>query len=520
MELIKKNIHIDREKCRASTQLTLDDDFNVPDSKPDIFKLILEKSDVKIDEMKVSDGHVSVKGGLAFHVLYLSDGAEKSVQSLSGSISFEELIHTDGVESTNEARLTPYVENLRISAINSRKLSIQAIVTLKLSVSEIYEEPAAVEIDGGLPVEYRKKGLDIVELALEKKDIFRIKDEFELPSNLPNIFEILWSDIRFENTELRAVEQKLSVQGEIVVFLLYEGEGDDASVRWYETKIPFHGSMDCAGCREDMIADISWSAGHVELEPKPDYDGEERSVALDMVLDLDIRLYEEEHVEILADVYGVSREIEARTRPGIFKNLLMKNNALCRESERLRIKGNDARILQLVHCEGNAVIDSVETVENGIQVSGALEVQILYVSTDDSMPFFSMRDTIPFEQLLEIPGMDKGCSYYLQHSVEQIAATMIDSEEIEVKAAVKLLLMVFTQWEEEVVEDIGVSELDLEKLKNLPGIVGYIAREGDTLWQIGKKYYVSVEQIKAANALTSEELRAGDKLLIVKTLAQ
>ena len=42
-------------------------------------------------------------------------------------------------------------------------------------------------------------------------------------------------------------------------------------------------------------------------------------------------------------------------------------------------------------------------------------------------------------------------------------------------------------------------------------------KEGDTLWQIGRKYYVSVDKIKEVNQLIGEDIAPGDKLLIVKS---
>ena len=42
MELIKRNIHMDRLKCKASIQITLEDDINISDSRPDALKLIME----------------------------------------------------------------------------------------------------------------------------------------------------------------------------------------------------------------------------------------------------------------------------------------------------------------------------------------------------------------------------------------------------------------------------------------------------------------------------------------------
>ena len=74
--------------------------------------------------------------------------------------------------------------------------------------------------------------------------------------------------------------------------------------------------------------------------------------------------------------------------------------------------------------------------------------------------------------------------------------------------------------EENIISEISLKDLDPEKLKDLPGIVGYIVKEGDTLWQIGKKYYVSIQQLKELNELNTPEVKAGDKLLIVKTLGQ
>ena len=41
MELVKKQIHMNRVKGRASTQITLDDDFIVPDTLDDMAQVLL-----------------------------------------------------------------------------------------------------------------------------------------------------------------------------------------------------------------------------------------------------------------------------------------------------------------------------------------------------------------------------------------------------------------------------------------------------------------------------------------------
>ena len=39
MELIKKNIHMDRIRTQAVSQVTLEEDMNIPDQKPDVSSL-------------------------------------------------------------------------------------------------------------------------------------------------------------------------------------------------------------------------------------------------------------------------------------------------------------------------------------------------------------------------------------------------------------------------------------------------------------------------------------------------
>lgn len=518
MDLIKKNVHMDRPKCRAATQITLDDDYNIPDSMSDVFKLLIDKGNVQIEEVKVSENHVTVKGRLCFSVLYLSDNGQKNMQCVEGSIAFDEFIHMDGIENGDSVKVKDTIEDLSISLINSRKLNIKSIVSFLVTAENIMDEETAVELRSDEPVEYRKKTLEIAEIAIEKKDIFRIRESVDLPSNLPNIYEILWEDVRVGVVDFKPAEQKLNIQGELHLFLLYEAEGEEVKVRWFETRIPFAGSIDCQGCTDDMLLDMQYEIGNTELEVRPDGDGEERSLAVDTVLDLHMKLYREESLELLSDVYGVTKEITTITDQGNYRSFLVKNNGKCRAGGNLRVRNSGARILQICYSMGTAVIDDTQITEDGIEIEGVIDVQVLYITTDDSIPFYSLKGSIPFTYVLDVPGMNANCTYTFHADIEQFTVSMVDSEELEVKAVLNMQIMVFQNLEETIIKDIKVEELDMEKLGALPGIVGYIAKEGDSLWKIGKKYYVPIAQIKETSELTSDEIRAGDKLLIVKTI--
>ena len=58
MELKKESIQMLRIKNKAAAQATFDEDYNVPDVKPDIGRLVQSKADVSMEEVRLSEGDV------------------------------------------------------------------------------------------------------------------------------------------------------------------------------------------------------------------------------------------------------------------------------------------------------------------------------------------------------------------------------------------------------------------------------------------------------------------------------
>ncbi len=523
MELVKKNIHMDQIKGQAATQITLEDDVNISDSKPDAGKLIYDRGSVTLEEVKVTEDHVTVKGKMQFLVMYLTEGEHPVPACLEGSLPFEEQLYAEGVQSGDSVNVKWNLEDLTVGLINSRKLSVQALISLRISAEMIYDEETAVDLYHEEPVEYRRKPLRIAQMAVKKRDIFRIKEELELPQNYPNVFQIIWQSIEPANVEFRAQEGKISIQGDLNVFFLYEpeasGEGEEQAVRSYETTVPFGGTIDCSGCEDGMAADIDYVMGHKEVEIRPDFDGEQRVFAMELVMDLDIALYEEERLDILSGVYGVVKEVEAVSKQAQFKGIFARPAGKMKVAEHLKTGASDVPMVQLLHSEAQIQVGNEEIVENGIHIQGTLNVQCLYLGSDDRVPYGSVKGQIPFSYVLEVPDINQNCIYKIQAGLEQLAAAMLDSGELDIKAVMDFRAIVFEQRKEDIVTDIVVSELDMDKLSGLPGIVIYIAKEGDSLWDVGKRYYVPISQIKETNDMTTDEIRPGDKLLIVKGLA-
>ncbi len=514
MELLKRNIHMDRIKVQALTQFTLEDDLNIPENKPDISGLNLEKGELVIDEIKPGTDAVTVRGRLSLSVLYhtVEDGG--SLVVLEGKVPFDEKINMQGVTPADTVVVEGEVEDVTLSMINSRKLNVQSLLTMTARVEELYDEEAPIAVQGDEKAEYRRRLLNLAQIAICKNDIFRLKEEVTLPSNYPNIFQILWNNVSLGDVEFKVMEEKLTVSGDIHLFLLYEGEGEDHPCRSFETTLPFSGVLECHGCREGMLPDIRYHLGQQELAVRPDFDGEERNIGLELVMDIAIRIYEEESLEIISDIYGVSKEISTQTHRADLRRLLSRVTGKTKVTDHVRVSGGT--VLQLLHSEGTVSLEQQSTVENGILLQGSVQVRVMYITGEDEAPYGSTQAQIPYQYTLEVPDIAPEDMGKVRAEVEQLQVTMLDGEEMDVKAILSFSTVVFKSVPVELITQVSVSELDSGRMSSLPGMVIYMVKEGDNLWNIGKKYYVPVEGLRQLNALDSDEVKPGQKLLIVK----
>lgn len=520
MELLKKNIRMNRQKSKAVNQITLEEDLNVPDSRPDAGNIIQEEGNLKIEETKILENQILLEGCLEVKILYVSDDGDRQIHRLDAKVPFEEKLNLEGTQAGDNIRVKWDMEDLNVHLINSRKLSIRALVTFAASIEELYDTQAAVELHGIDEVTVRTKELTPLSLTVQKRDILRIKDEINLASNKPNIGELLWESVQLRGTDVRVSDGQIDIRGELFIFVLYAGDDENGTKQWIETAMPFSGSIECAECSASMIPDVEISLASSSLEVRPDYDGEERLIQVEVVLDLDIKLYEEEKVEILADVYTPVRELKPVTTQEVYESLVIKNFSKCRTNERVRMEPKQPRMLQICHSKGEVKIDDTQITDRGIQVEGAVYVSILYITADDALPFALMRGIVPFQHTIEVEKINQDCRFSLKTELEQLSTMMIDSEELEVKAAVNLGVLIVQVHKEECITDVEEQELDMKKIQELPGIVGYIVQPGDSLWNIAKTYYTTPKRIAELNGLESEEIYPGNRLLVVKDAAK
>lgn len=515
MDLIKTNIHMDRTDCRVESQFTLDEDCNVSDNKADISRILLTDGILKIEEVRAYDEQILVRGKLAYQLLYEADDSFGSLHSFTGKIPFEERLNADCISSGDNPLVTADLEHIHITTINSRKINVQALVLLTALQESVYSEEISTGVTKDEPVEYQLCNQQLLSIAVMKKDICRIRDEIKLPSNLPDMSEILWSDITLGDVELKPIEDKLNVKGDVNISLIYRSE-ENSGYEFFESTLPFSQSIECNGSKEYLVPDVTYTLSQKDCEIRPDLDGEERILGFDVVMDLYIKLYEDMNLEYICDVYGVHNELDTEYKKYNIKTLLAQSTAMMRLQENVSFNTKGEELLQIKYSSAELIPESAQIGEDTVDIDGYIAVTMIYITDDDRFPYRAGNVELPFRYSIDIPGISGQTLYQLNANLEQCNVTAAGSDSLDVKITASFQLFAYDHNTIEAVSNIEESDYNSCTCENRPGIAVYFVKDGDSLWNIGKEYRVPIARIKEQNSLTTDTIRKGQKLIVMK----
>ena len=325
MDFIKKLLQTNQERGRASIQITVENDFNLPDYEPDMIKLIDRKGTARIHETRVEPDQAVINGALLFQALYKCTESG-SICSLQGEVPFTETIHMEGVQETDQLVLQSSMEDLTLGMINSRKLNIRALLELHAAdqMEQQIELPTGIE-DPSVQALYKQQKM--LQLLTQKKDICRIHSEILLPSNRPNISRLLWQSVQLRGLDSRIRAGEIELTGELLVNILYKGEEDEKQVQCMETTVALHERIECSVCDPETLFKLVPLQVQLEVTPAEDEDGENRILTLEGTLDFYLRIWREENQQILEDAYSLQDDLILERESFLLQDLLVKNES-------------------------------------------------------------------------------------------------------------------------------------------------------------------------------------------------
>ena len=194
MELIKRPIHYTQEGKSIFDQFYLDEDYNVPEQKDDVRRIIQGSAECRTEDIRPVENYVKVTGKVYFRILYMTASGDPKPAVLEGSLPFEEMVYAE-----SDGNETFFIRGMRTeftgTVVNSRKLSLRVMAEMEIGRERLRDEELTEDVDSEIPIYRKKEKMNLLKLAVSRKDTYRIKEEIVLPGTKESIGQVLLTDI-------------------------------------------------------------------------------------------------------------------------------------------------------------------------------------------------------------------------------------------------------------------------------------------------------------------------------------
>ncbi len=529
-------------KNKTPLRITIEEDILVPDIKPDMSSILAMDGKIKLNEKDIRTGQLEtdtlrISGDLTLQTIYIpervSDG--EPIVAIESKIPFKNEASFKA-SPNSDLGIKAKIESIDYTIINERKFRARA--TALISIKEYNN--VDIEVFEGLrneEVQMLKENIKFTDVAFRKTDSIEVKEELVLKENMPEIYKILKYDANIVENHKQITKEKAVINASVYFNILYLGAEENTDVAkaensgaafkeeilvpvLYQGKTEFTQFIRMDG--EDDSNDqnpagskVNFDIVTLNLTAKEDGNGKKSLIEMDMNVDTELEIYKTFEKQVVTDIYHHIKDIQYETDEiGV---MVQGGNGVAELSAReiINIPERYGNVDKIVYLFGNinekrSFIDQAKNI-----VEGIVDVNLICTSDDTNKTAFNIRQEIPFRSAMEIPGITSEMTANNEIVLKDLWFDKINSKQVEVNAGILVNTTVASQKKHQLVKNISFLESPQDNI-NLPGIVLYVSRAGDTIWKIAKKYRTTIDDILNINELEyGKEIKPGTKLLIV-----
>lgn len=473
----------------------------VPDACPDILQILDGEGTLLLQRRECLEGRIELSGCIRVAILYQADGTE-GVCAMETPLPFS--VNQDMANLTSQSKLmvTPCVQKVDVHVLNPRKVLIKVNFRLdvccytpqRMAVCACAEQPEAY----GLRQKTEERNSHLTMAVHEKS--FNYTDVLTLPAGNPDLAALLRVRADCLSQDAKVIGNKLLFKGEARVEALYRSTEDRlCSVAF---PLPFSQMMEIAEGSEDSVPELRLLVTDLACKPA---DGDGRALSVELELVAQCALSGTQKLNLLRDLYSTTH-LCTETR---------KTYPLCRMMDHGSAPESVREFLESTQPVETVLDVQLRPIElqlsrEGESLSMQADVDAFVLYRAEGGMTDSLHRRLRVTHAIPVAGT---WEYDCDVRVARQATAMPNGSGVELSFSLDFL---WNAMENSAVE--GIEHVNLEERAKsdqpLPTVIIRSVRDGETLWDLAKRYATSEAEIAEANALPTMELLSGQMLMI------
>lgn len=518
VELVKNPLKAFRIIGEETSSIVVEEDINVPDVSPDVYKILYPSARVIIKSAETASDKIIVDGQVLMDILYAADAEGRPLSSLNISADFSHALEMVGVKPRMKEWVDVVIQHVECHMINSRKISIRVILDIICMVKDIYDIEIPLDIRGSDNIQVLKEALSIKEITGLKKDKYNIREEIELEADKPFIREILKTDFRAFIKDNQTMEGKIQANGTLAYNILYKSDGDE-TIENYAGEIPFSEYIEIPESEVGMESTAYVKMRESFVEISENSEGEKRNITVNASMDIIGETFKDAKPEVLTDLYSPTWDMQIERKGYEIDEYLGRGNNSMIIKESLNIKHGSPEVEKILYLDAKPVINEIKVMDDKVGIEGTLEASALYKSSFSGEPMNCITDQFPFKLILDMPGVKTQMHPKASCWVENMAYSTVGANIIDIRIVLMASADIYKKVSKKVIANVEEKEGIALDYNSLPTATLYVVSTGDTLWRIAKRYNTTVDALAKLNNIdNAEKINVGDKLLILKNM--
>lgn len=486
-------------------------DYVLPDYYPDIFKILKCTLTPGVASYSVSGTQLFIDGVVYIKVLYLSENSS-SINCVEQRYTYSKTIELVKAAECPAVTLFSKADYCSCRAVSGRRIDVRGAVSCKIRVTGCYQGELLCGVNGS-GTQVKRDSVNYCGSRLFTSRQYVVREDIETGAG-GGILSVLNVSCCAVVTDTKIISDKVVVKGEAKVkslYLIRTGSGE-TETEVMEASVPLSQIVDLTGVTDGHSCYAQFDVMDCDLEIRQGDDGENRILGCDLTLDCKVTAYREAVLSPVCDLYSTEYESGYNVTPIKLEYSPQAVNA--QTVLRTALDSPDGNITEVYDCRCDLLGTSVRASDGGqaLIISGQVNVQLIGCG-EEGKPIFTEK-TESFELETEVPAPSDGYSANVSVYVASVTYSITGDSTIEVHVQLCAQGLVYRVKTVNAVTEISINE-DKPKKKNSDyALKLYYAENGESVWDIAKRYNTSVAAITAENELEQEQLTAPCMLLI------
>lgn len=503
VEASKETLCINQIVGQKSDTAIIEEDFVVPDIKPDILSSINTDGTVCIYKKEIMDGKLKIEGCINAYIIYLADDEQTLVRSLNTSLNFSQTIDFGELRVGMRVESNIALKSIECRVLNGRKINVRAMLDIDLKAYSNENMEFCKKIEDVKDVQLLKKDFTINSLLGSQGTKVYAKDTVVI-DNIDELAEIMKVNIDIKNSETKVSYNKVLVKADAMVKIMYLTIDGRICVK--TATIPIMGFIDMPDVADENMCEVKYEIKNILIKPNS---MEEHSIYVEIEIDVSCNVYKTEKLDMIQDLYSPSVNLAYKQRviTAMSKKQEIKDLCSIRDKQFVSEIGNN----KIYDVDVRTNILSQSNLQDRIIYQGELELKFTFDSNTNAN-IETKTVIVPFDYNMNCPGVNTNSKVSTTIEIAMQDFVVMPDESIDIKVDLQFIVNSFENEDINVIQEVNIEEnRDMQRYS----IIIYFTKQGDSLWKIAKRFRSTVSAIATLNGIEDEnKIGVGEQLFI------